>query len=253
MITLPTSSLRFLVGLVPALLTSAALNGQVTTLISNMGASFSKSTSGAQMRTAGFTVGATAFTLDSITFKMNVTTSKTGPDPILGILADTGSGPEFPWVDSNGNAVSPGDTDNGSGLQDTIDLSLVEATLSVSSGLTDGTDVDVTFTPDSAFTFQANTTYWITNLNGSVANVKAIPRSYQNISATDSSLIQDGATWVDDGGNIDGFYSDSSANPWGSSSYAPMFSVAVPEPSTYALMLGGLALAGVLLRRRRRS
>ncbi|RLS50680.1 MAG: PEP-CTERM sorting domain-containing protein [Planctomycetota bacterium] len=99
---------------------------------------------------------------------------------------------------------------------------------------------DLTFTPATSQQLLPNTSYWVVLKNSGTWN-------YTNGSATGPGASQ---RWAD-GSNSGAIWSASTGGPYLMTVNATP--VAVPEPSTWAMGLAGVAFAGVkVLRRRRR-
>jgi hypothetical protein len=169
-----------------------------------------------------FSSGVPSYTLTSVT---------------MDISAFTNFSSEFPFaLYSNSGTNTPGSL-----------LSTLTLTLSTPAAFADSTD---TFTPDSAVTLSANSSYWVVG--------RTTADGTDSISWQRTSVTNPAGTGITGASFGPGLSSHDLGSSWGgignelSLQVNGQLSVA-PEPSTWAMLLGGLGLLAFGRARRRRS
>jgi len=129
----------------------------------------------------------------------------------------------------------------------TIDFDVYDGTSVYGSGSFSGSDMN----SDNLLTFsELNVFSFVSLISGSNVSLGDLVDT-GDFDITNTNWIANGISWTNQPDNA--FFTWNNRNLSVSSTWATVITSAVPEPSTYALMFGGLGLVGLMAARRRKQ
>ena len=129
----------------------------------------------------------------------------------------------------------------------TVDFEVFDGSSVYGSGSFSGSDMN----SDNLLTFsELNVFSFVSLISGSNVSLGDLVDT-GDFDITNTNWIANGVSWS--GNPDDAFFTWNNRNNSVNSTWATVITSAVPEPSTYALMFGGLGLVGLMAARRRKQ